>query len=361
MERGWKVTDAARRRKVGVAAANLQLLKQKACDKLQVCDDWESCQCFVAEDGTLVDNDEYLLTLRPQTLLIITKPGDVPKTEFEFQLGKIISANNHIIEVRNAIHSFFKENPHEVQTIQKYIGDVEEPNMTKSKLEEDPEWFKDIETKDRTKEGYMRYRAKSRIRSYFYKIKKILNSSDIYKKKLRNKKVIDTFIKNLEVVLEANKCQEFYFDRKTDKDKLCDENGKFICGGLWNQQNCEDMDHFINPYGSKAKRIIFQTWNLDHCLELSRTVAPSILEALKNTENPVAKCFKCNKPVDENAYISAPEYYKLLFTRSNLKLVHIVCHDKKKHNGTQCIFITCNTCHEKEQKPYNRANYYKCS
>lgn len=75
-------------------------------------------------------------------LLQSIKLFNVLFSEFEFQLGKIISANNHIIEVRNAIHSFFKENPHEVQTIQKFISDVDEPNMTKSKLEEDPEWFK---------------------------------------------------------------------------------------------------------------------------------------------------------------------------------------------------------------------------
>lgn len=36
MDRGWKVTDALRRRKVGVAAKELTHLKQKACQKLQV-------------------------------------------------------------------------------------------------------------------------------------------------------------------------------------------------------------------------------------------------------------------------------------------------------------------------------------
>lgn len=196
----------------------------------------------------------------------------------------------------------------------------------------------------------MRYRARSRIRSYLYKTKKILQSSDIYKKKVVCKKAIDNFIKCLETQLSANKYHEYYFDRKALLDKLCDKDGRFSCGGLWNQENCNDLDHVINPYGSKAKRILFQTWNLDHGLELSRTVAPGIMKALEKSRDVVKVCQICRTETENSMNLLASEYYKLLFTKKNLKLVHIVCHDKRKHCADDCVYVLCDDCHGKELK-----------
>ena len=34
--------------------------------------------------------------------------------------------------------------------------------------------------------------------------------------------------------------------------------------------------------------------------------------------------------------INLEYFYDLLFTRKNLKLVHIVCHDKQEHLGKTC-------------------------
>lgn len=195
----------------------------------------------------------------------------------------------------------------------------------------------------------MRYKARSRIRSYLYKTKKILQTSDLYKKKVSCKRAIDKFVKCLETQLSANKYQEYYFDRKAPDEKLCDENGKFFCGGLWNQEDCGDYDHIINPYGSKAKRILFQTWNLDHGLELSRTIAPGVMKALEKSTDIAKTCHVCKAEVD-NMHLLASEYYKLLFTKKNLKLVHIVCHDKRKHRTDDCVFVLCDDCHDKELK-----------
>lgn len=52
-------------------------------------------------------------------------------------------------------------------------------------------------------------------------------------------------------------------------------------------------------------------------IEKKRTIIPALLEALQN-----------HKMADVNLSY----FYRLLFTRENLKLVHIVCHKKGAHN-----------------------------
>ena len=34
--------------------------------------------------------------------------------------------------------------------------------------------------------------------------------------------------------------------------------------------------------------------------------------------------------------VNTAYFYSLLFTRQNLKLVHIVCHDKQEHRAAKC-------------------------
>lgn len=127
--------------------------------------------------------------------------------------------------------------------------------------------------------------------------------------------------------------------------------------GSFDQKVCRSL-HSINPYSSRESRIIFSTWNLDHRLddcgfwfwcvpnlsdiwssswsilthafkfydvihrlvfriEKKRTIIPALLEALQN---------------HQSSDINVDYFYQLLFTRENLKLVHIVCHKKGAHN-----------------------------
>lgn len=39
---------------------------------------------------------------------------------------------------------------------------------------------------------------------------------------------------------------------------------------------------------------------------------------------------------ESNAEVNVPYFYSLLFTGVNLRLVHIVCHDKGKHFSAKC-------------------------
>lgn len=52
-------------------------------------------------------------------------------------------------------------------------------------------------------------------------------------------------------------------------------------------------------------------------IEKGRTIIPALIKVLQN--------HKCSD-------VNLEYFYSLLFTRDNLKLVHIVCHNKGAHN-----------------------------
>lgn len=57
-------------------------------------------------------------------------------------------------------------------------------------------------------------------------------------------------------------------------------------------------------------------------MERSRTVIPALFEA--------------SMMASEHRSINMKYFYDLLFTTVNLKLVHIVCHDKGQHDSAKC-------------------------
>lgn len=74
-------------------------------------------------------------------------------------------------------------------------------------------------------------------------------------------------------------------------------------------------------------------------IEKKRTVIPALLEALQN-----------HRSTD----INLNYFYQLLFTRENLKLVHIVCHKKGAHNlqcDTKKIYTNATKDLKAKQKP----------
>ena len=98
---------------------------------------------------------------------------------------------------------------------------------------------------------------------------------------------------------------------------ICDEKGEFKCEGRWNVDGCAYGDrHRINPYKSREELALFSTWNLDHKIERSRTLVPKILQLSRQGTINEQDIYDC---------------YDNLFTVKNLRLVHIVCHDKGSH------------------------------
>lgn len=182
-----------------------------------------------------------------------------------------------------------------------------------------------LDTRAKTKEEYMFRRAQDRIRGYFYKTKDELKHKQLPKEKL------DTLLKQLQEMLQRCQFFGYYFDRRFaisaigdyNKKSICDDYGKFICKGTWNKDCClYGNNHEINPYKSKEARIIFQTWNLDHVIERSRSIIPAICDALLDYD----KSNKLKHTIDVDSI------FRDLFTLKNLKFVHIVCHDKSTHS-----------------------------
>lgn len=98
---------------------------------------------------------------------------------------------------------------------------------------------------------------------------------------------------------------------------ICDRKGEFRCQGPWNASGCAyGGRHTINPYRSREELVLFSTWSLDHGIERSRSLIPQLLE------------ISVQDTVDEADIIDC---YDNLFTIKNLKLVHVLCHDKDAH------------------------------
>lgn len=182
-----------------------------------------------------------------------------------------------------------------------------------------------LDTTAKTKEEYMFRRAQDRIRTYYYKTKdELLKNPDLPSERLH------ILLKELQDLLKDVNYFGSYFDRSKaigdNKIKsICDEKGVFTCEGRWDKNFCLYVPvHTINPYRSREDRIVFQTWNLDHNIERSRSIIPAICSALKEIEAVNGK---------KKKQLDVKQIFDDIFTRNNLKLVHIVCHDKGAHDG----------------------------
>ncbi|XP_072932212.1 DNA fragmentation factor subunit beta [Epargyreus clarus] len=348
MKKGYKVTDVRREKKIGVAAENLQELIDKSCRKLGFNVSSSECRLFVAEDGTQVDDDDYLNTLPPQTLFILLKDKEQMVTDFDYYYNVIRSTKKDYIDTGLAAKEFLDTNFKEkFKVFQKYIAAADDARTMLSERTQDPDWFDGLEPSEKTKEQSMSKRVKDRMRGYYYKTKSALQSSELYvhSKSGRGKKLIDQFLLDLRKLLECRKYNEGYFNRKADRKlRLCKPSGEFECGGLWNTDKCVYVsEHVINPYRSREERIIFQTWNLDHRIELSRSIIPKILQAINALSNSDITCVSCEK-ISRQGAIDADRYFLQIFTKDNLKLVHIVCHYKGKHDAESDVYTLCQKC-----------------
>ncbi|KAL4709953.1 hypothetical protein ACJJTC_003916 [Scirpophaga incertulas] len=347
-KKGFKVTDLKRDKKIGVAAENLDELIIKSCQKLGFNVASTECRLFVAEDGTRVDENEYFNTLPPQTLFVLLKNREKMVTDFDYYYSMIRSTKKEYIETGTAAKEFLSTNIKEkLKVFQRYIAAANDARTMLSERAHDPEWFHGLELSEKTKEQSMSKRIKERMRGYYYKTKTSLQTSELYihSKNGRGKQLIDQFLTDLHKILEMNKYNDTYFNRKAAKtQRLCNENGLFQCGGLWSSDTCiYEGEHVINPYRSREERIIFQTWNLDHKIELSRSIIPKILEAIECLYNGYFTCVSCENNYKQGV-IETDRYYLQIFTQNNLKLVHIVCHYKGKHDASSDVYTLCKTC-----------------
>ncbi|XP_074027530.1 DNA fragmentation factor subunit beta-like [Leptinotarsa decemlineata] len=333
--KGFKVTDADRKTRVGIAVKNFEELKKKTIDKFKL--KFSPGQInFQTTDGTMVESEEYFQTLPPQTLLIWVKVGEKAATDAEILYKTIREVNDEYLSAGEKVQEFFTEKmKNKVLKLAEVLKGLDTEKGKLSARADHPEWFEGLNTNSKTKEEYMFRRAQDRIRTYFYKTRDELRNKEIPQNEFR-----ELFIE-LDAKLKLNKYHGCYFDRANagneDMRSICDSSGTFQCQGRWNKERClYNPTHSINPYLSREARIIFQTWNLDHNKERSRAIIPAISEALCLTQNPsgigkVSECIDDEENIKRDACIDVKSIYNDLFSLQNLKLVHIVCHDKGAH------------------------------
>ncbi|XP_059807737.1 DNA fragmentation factor subunit beta [Hypanus sabinus] len=312
--KSFKVKSLNKDTKYGIVARNLDELLEKGCKKLQL--PQNKCRVCLNEDGTEIDAD-YFLTLKDNCELIILEEGQEWKEAFLVSLDIVCnSLNSKDSEklTRIANQELFGESSAKRRKFLRDYIILAGENTSAENRDEDANWFEGVESRFKTKSQYMRYNCAHRMRNYLREVKS--HSKELAGDK---GKMYDTFVKRIERHLKDKRFNEWYFDRKANANEgspLCDSDGYFKCQGSFDKQSCEFF-HCINPYSSRGNRIEFSTWNLDHRVEKKRVIIPDIVKAVEN------------KDTNDNKVI---EFYELLFTIKNLKLVDIFCHDKKKHN-----------------------------
>ena len=305
---------------------------------------------MLQSDGTEVDDDEYFQTLPVNTVLTALQPGEDWQPDATSAVSSVVSALNRRrdslarLNLRGHVQDLLSRDvttPNELSFLLE-VNKLVESNSEAETRDDDVTWFEGVERRFRTKDDVMRDGARRRVRSY-------LNSARDYVKQRtpEDRDVASVMTSLLDVYkcrLADNDFYSVYFSRRHNGDKsqlkkgqgynskhlqapFCDTSGWFSCEGDFSASAC-DAKHVINPFASRASRIVFSTWNLDHRVEKSREVLPSLWSAILNLNDDVTR--------SKRLRLNEDYFYELLFTRINLRLVHIVCHDKKGHAGFVC-------------------------
>ncbi|XP_076598080.1 DNA fragmentation factor subunit beta [Chaetodon auriga] len=306
-----KIRSCTENRKYGVAAKDVKELLKKGCKLLQL--PLSGARVCLCADGTEV-TEEHFRTLADNTELVLLSRDQTWSGGVAYDIGQLLSTGLHgdgLIEAVKGLLSD-KQPPKRRKILTDLLLNLEDRSDLESR-EEDEDWFKGVGARFKTKSAYMKFNCESRIRSYLKEVDGATNS-------IQKAKVRQEFVKASESLKEMLKAAGYngcYFDRtEKEPDRLCTQEGWFTCQGAFDQKACLSL-HSINPYSSYESRVVFSTWNLDHRIEKKRTVIPALQDALQN-----------HKSADINLHY----FYRLLFTRENLKLVHIVCHKKEAHD-----------------------------
>ncbi|XP_060603868.1 DNA fragmentation factor subunit beta-like [Ruditapes philippinarum] len=205
--------------------------------------------------------------------------------------------------------------PEKVHIISQYLELLETDPDSEYRYENE-DWFEGLNKKYKTKQEVMRHNAQTRIRSYFNSAKEQIEKDN----DVGAKETLSDLVDQLNATLKKNDFHGAYFDRTAKpNDRLCDKKGWFQCEGPFDSERCDSF-HTINPYASRGYRQLFGLWNLDHVIEKSREILPTLIEAAKTRK--------------KHEQINWEYVYKLLFTKNNLKLVQIGCHKKAARTQT---------------------------
>ncbi|XP_077469786.1 DNA fragmentation factor subunit beta isoform X2 [Stigmatopora argus] len=323
----FKIRSLHDNKKYGIAAGDLLELLKKGCNLLQL--PLSGAHVCLYADGTKVTK-EFLTTLPDNTELVLLGRGETwggAVCDIAHLLGSD-QRTEDLIQMAKGLLSDEKSFKRQ-KILSDLLRNLEDTSELESR-DEDQDWFTGLATRFKTKSAYLKDNCACRIRSYKRELDDAAKSEHEPKVRLGCLQASE----KLSRMLREDKNIGCYFDR-TQKDarRLCTREGWFTCQGSFDQAKCPSL-HSINPYGSRERRILFSTWNLDHRIEKRRSIIPALLEALRH--------HKCKD-------INLDYFYRLLFTWENLKLVHIVCHKKEAHH-LQCDPKQIFTQDNKEQR-----------
>lgn len=139
--KGFKVTDADRKTRIGIAVKSFEELKMKTIDKFKL--KFSSGQInFQTPDGTIVDNEAYFQTLPPQTLLIWIKKGEKAPTDAEILYKTIREVNDEYLTAGEKVQEFFTEKmKNKVLKLAEVLKGLEGEKVKYSTRADHPEWF----------------------------------------------------------------------------------------------------------------------------------------------------------------------------------------------------------------------------
>ncbi|KAH8412438.1 hypothetical protein KR009_002102 [Drosophila setifemur] len=387
--RGYKVADNERTRKYGIGANSLEMLIAKANNKFPL----PELHLYLATDGFEVSDDEYLNSLPAQTLFIVAGPDAVITTDADFEFEKM-RQQSPLLKVADIFYEFVEQHP---DKFRRMITDYEHQKQrrvldnTKAHLSlkaEHVEWFEGGEERFHSKEEAMAMRAQTRVRGYYYKAKEELTRNPLYRQNAKARQVINSVLEQFRYLLigcdyfsmmfnrRCGQKHDFLQQQQLDEEEtdagslpskrlrqvikeytknnsildewsvsLCTDLGDFYCQGAYSENgNCCSKQHTINPYASRENLILFQVWNLDHQIELCRTILPALVASVEELiTQPHLKCSLHNRRVVD---ISVLEYFLEIFSLKNLRLVHIVCHEKTTRSNRSNGRLLCPECHE---------------
>ncbi|XP_063584818.1 DNA fragmentation factor subunit beta-like [Penaeus indicus] len=311
-------------KRVGLVVSSFQQFMEKSREKFALKND-ETLKVTLSDD-TEIDEEYFEFVSPGSELHVASSSGETPE-EIQALATFLHRCLQNQPQVHDRIMGLLRESSRSPKGAE-ILGLLSVSSQVSASVSErtsDHEWFKGLDTKFKTKESVMRNSAETRMRGYFEQAKKELLADDPSSNGPA-RQAIEFFRQ------ELKSCghNAAYFDRSASKClRLCDSYGLFECEGQYDSPGCFSS-HFINPYACREARIVFSTWNLDHVIEKSRAILPTLKKALKG-------------PRAES--VNLPYFHSLLFrhkckkqgedAEGNLKLVHIACHIKKPH-GDRC-------------------------
>nr|XP_025712656.1 DNA fragmentation factor subunit beta isoform X2 [Callorhinus ursinus] len=179
-----------------------------------------------------------------------------------------------VSDISRFLSAFHKPHAGLIQAAQQLLSDEQAPlrqklladllhtiseNIAAETRAEDPPWFEGLESRFRSKSGYLRYSCESRIRSYLREVNSYASVVSVEAQE-EYSRIVDIMCREL----RAAQYNGSYFDRGAKAGgRLCTPEGWFCCQGPFDVDTCASK-HSINPYGNRESRVLFSTWNLDH-------------------------------------------------------------------------------------------------